>query len=437
MSSVKKIDAHSENAIHSGLNIFGVPPTHVSVNRTHLREILPLNTVDESPYEFRVFSDNQWLDLSKTYLYLRLQIQKKDGETWKAIDALDTDVAPVQQIGQSFVEQLKMHVNGTEIYDSSTHYPYIAYMKNELNYSTDVKDTWLTASGYYRDIAMDNKNSDGFKARSELMGEGNICEFISRLDFDLANQNLYLLNNLDVLFTIYKKNDKFLIHALSPGTTEYRIKVYAAKLYIKTVEVQPSLNLSVLNLLQKTSAKYPLRRTEVRTRFIDAGRTEVTFNAFTNVLPRRLVIGMVANNAYVGRYQNDPFNFKPFDVKTVSVNAGGIIHPSVAYQMEWTRSPRSFFRPYVDLMDATSVTANTTNGITPFKFKSGWTFFVITLTSTLEDSDGFELVKSGTTTLHLEFNSPLAEGVELIVLGEFDQLLSIDQNRVVVGDGVV
>lgn len=105
--------------------------------------------------------------------------------------------------------------------------------------------------------------------------------------------------------------------------------------------------------------------------------------------------------------------------------------------MKWDDAPRSFFRPYIDLIDATITTPNTTNGITPYKFMNGWTFFVVTLTATLEDNEGFELVKSGTTTLHLDFNSALTQGVELIVLGEFDQLLSIDQNRVVVGDGAI
>nr|CAD2188835.1 unnamed protein product [Meloidogyne enterolobii] len=69
------------------------------------------------------------------------------------------------------------------------------------------------------------------------------------------------------------------------------------------------------------------------------------------------------------------------------------------------------------------------------RFKDGWTFFVIPLTSTLDDSCGFELLKSGTTSVRLEFNTPIpAGGVEMIILGEFDQMIMIDYNRHIVTD---
>ncbi|KAH7696534.1 hypothetical protein AAVH_36392, partial [Aphelenchoides avenae] len=149
----------SENACHNGLNIFTVPPTNVSINRSTVREILPLNSVDDSPYKFRVFSDNQWLVLAYTKLYIQCQIQKRDGVGWVPLTAQDTLVAPIQMLGQSFIRQLKMSVNGTEVYDSSTLYPYICYIKNELSYSSNVKDTVLAAGGYYRDEAVDNAAS--------------------------------------------------------------------------------------------------------------------------------------------------------------------------------------------------------------------------------------------------------------------------------------
>ncbi|KAL3105460.1 hypothetical protein niasHT_030328 [Heterodera trifolii] len=69
------------------------------------------------------------------------------------------------------------------------------------------------------------------------------------------------------------------------------------------------------------------------------------------------------------------------------------------------------------------------------QFKKGWTFFVIPLTSTLDDSCGFELLRSGTTNVRATFNSPIPlGGVEMIVLGEFDQMIMVDYNRHIVTD---
>ncbi|KAH7680350.1 Protein F19G12.2, partial [Aphelenchoides avenae] len=421
MSSTKKIDALSDNAVHNALNVFSIPPTNVSVNKAQVRELLPMNPMENSPYEFRIFSDNHWLDLSHTYLYLQLQIEKKKAgeDEFVALGDFDQYVAAVQSIGQAFVRQLKMQINGIEVFDSSTLYPYAAYIKSELYHSPSVKDTWLAPSGFTKDMKRDDQT-------------------------DAANQNLYVINNVEVQFTIYKNDDRFLVQSLDlSDTNEYRIRVHNIRMYVKTVDVQPSLNLTIFNMLEKTPAKYPIRRTQARSGFISVGRTEYTYNVFTNTVPRRLIVAMVANEAYNGKLTKDPFNFRPFNVKEISANVGGLTYPAVPYHLEWRNAAgkhQSYYRPYMDMLDATmaNVGGGNTNGVTEEMFANGWTIFVIPLTSTLEDHDGFELVRNGTTTLNLKFAEAIPAdggGVELICIGEFDQLLSIDQNRVVITDG--
>lgn len=447
MSAVKKIDVQSENAFNSGLSIFGIPPTNVSIHSSQVREILPMNPVDTSPYEFRIHSDNQWLDLSKTYLYIQLKVEKKtpDAVEWSPLDDTDTHVAAKQAMASNFINQLKMTVNGTEVYDSTKLYPYLSYIKNELHYSESVKDTWLSTSGYYRDTKKDDYTSKGFRKRAALVGGNKIVELLTRLDFDLANQNLYLLNNLEVVFTIYKNDDKFLLHYIKPSPPPaqeymYRIKMQKIRLFAKAVDVQPSLNLSIMNTLQKTSAKYPIRRTEIRSTFLTPGRTDYTYNAFTSVVPRRVIVALVGNKAYNGHISKDPFNFKHFNLSELVVHANGYTYPHHAQVAEWDPLFRKCVIPFQDMQDATMQSPNTTNGITLDMFEDGWCMHVVSLTSTLEDSEGFELIKNSATTVQLKFSRPIPEdegGVQLLVIGEFDQILSIDQNRVVISDGAV
>ncbi|KAH7670034.1 Protein F19G12.2, partial [Aphelenchoides avenae] len=375
--------------------------------------------------------DNQWVDLSKTYLYLQLQIQKKNGSAWVNLEDQDTHVAPIQSLGQSFVRQLKMSINGAEVYDSSTLYPYICYMKNELSCSLNVKESSMQAGGYFHEYKHDHPEATGFKSRNAIMGKSQLVEFMTKLEFDLANQSLYLLNNLDVLFTIYRHDDNFLIHTLNPNDTNtYRIKVHNVRLYLRAVDVQHSVNLKVANMLEKQSAKYQVRKTEIRSCFLTPGRQEFVHNIFTNVIPRRVIIGMVNNQAYIGDMKKSPFNFQPFDVREVVVNAGGINYPAVPYNLSWRLQPVQFVRAFVDMHDGCMPSHNTTNGITLEQYLDGWTFFVIPLTAALDDCGGFELVRNGTTTIALRFSTPIPDpGVSLICLGEFDQMLSIDKNR--------
>ena len=114
MSCPKKISEQSALAFNSALNIFAVPPTNVSVCRSYFREVLPLSTItQESPYLFRMFSDNLWTDLSRVYLHLELSIEKfvQGGTQWEPITADDdANVGSIQSLGQTFIQQLNVTI---------------------------------------------------------------------------------------------------------------------------------------------------------------------------------------------------------------------------------------------------------------------------------------------------------------------------------------
>ncbi|KAL3106109.1 hypothetical protein niasHT_030396 [Heterodera trifolii] len=158
----KKISEQSALAFNSALNVFAVPPTNVSVSRSFFRELLPLSTISqEEPYLFRMFNDNLWADMSRVYLFLELSIQKEDaGGRWVPIEAADQLVGPVQCIGQTFVQQLK--VTHTHIQHPNTlHLQKMVEVQPSLNLSiyktlekqpatyavrkTEVKFVFLTA----------------------------------------------------------------------------------------------------------------------------------------------------------------------------------------------------------------------------------------------------------------------------------------------------
>lgn len=437
MTCPQKISENSPLASNSALNIFSVPPTNVSVVRSFFREVLPLATItQESPYLFRLYSDNLWTDLSRIYLYLELSLEKPTANgRWVALEAGDASIGTIQGIGQTFVQQLKVSVANTEIYDSGNLYPYKAYITNELSFPRSVKENFLASIGYYRTRSHDDSTDEGFISRCELFKRGKKSQFLSRLDFDLGNQELYLLNNLDLLFTIYKAKDAFLIQNLSAaGRDNFRLTVHDVKIYAKMVEVQPSLNMSIYKGLEKQPATYSVRKTEIKSTFISAGRTEMDYNVFSATIPRRLTIAMIANNAFNGDYTLSPFNFKPYDIREIAVHAGGLVYPVVPYKLNF--DDNFCVRAFVDMYEALGM-ANSERSfdISLSEFRKGWTFFVIPLTSTLDDSCGFELLRSGTTSIRASFNIPIPQGgIEMIVLGEFDQMIMIDYNRHIVSD---
>ncbi|KAL3120546.1 hypothetical protein niasHT_007838 [Heterodera trifolii] len=324
----------------------------------------------------------------------------------------DTSVSAIQGIGQTFVQQLKVTVGNTEVYDSGNLYPFKAYITNELSFPINAKKNFLGSTGYYHTVNQDDSTDDGFKERCKIFKGGKNAQFLSRLDFDL-----FILQTL-------KAND----------ATKYRLTVHDVKIYAKMVEVQPSLNMSLYKTLEKQPATYAVRKTEIKSSFISVGRYEFEYNVFSATIPRRVTIALVGNSAFHGDYKLSPFMFEPFDLREISVHAGGVVYPAVPYKLNFSKD--HFVSAFVDMYEALGM-ANSERSfdISMAQFKKGWTFFVIPLTSTLDDSCGFELLRSGTTNVRATFNSPIPlGGVEMIVLGEFDQMIMVDYNRHIVTD---
>nr|CAD2193611.1 unnamed protein product [Meloidogyne enterolobii]CAD2199391.1 unnamed protein product [Meloidogyne enterolobii] len=356
MSCTKKINENSPLALNSALSIFTVPPTNVSVVRSFFREILPLSTItQDSPYLFRLFSDNLWTDLSRTYLYLELSIEKLGADNkWGPIVGTDTNIAPIQGIGQTFVQQLKVTVGNTEVYDSGTLYPFKAYITNELSFPDNVKFNFLASIGYYKCDKHDDNTDAGFQKRCSLFANGKHSQLLSRLDFDLGNQELFLLNNLDVNFSIYRSKNSFALQRLNENDeAQYRLYVHDVKLFVKMVEVQPSLNMNIYKTLESKPATYAVRKTEIKSTFLTAGRTEIEYNAFSASIPRRITVALISNNAFNGSFGLSPFNFQPYDLRDISVHTGGHIYPLVPYKLKF--NDNLFVRAFVDMYEALGV----------------------------------------------------------------------------------
>ncbi|KAL3085526.1 hypothetical protein niasHS_006974 [Heterodera schachtii] len=428
--------------------MFNLPPTNVAINKTSVRELLPLSALNQTgPYLFRLFSDSQYCDLSKTYMYLLTSIERKNaaGEWVPTDDAIEEDrhVGVIQNFGSSFIRSLKVNISGVEVFDSSIYYHYRAYIMQELGYSHEIRKAFHEAGCYYSDEnSQDSYSNKGFTSRVQRFSNGKHCETMVKLNFDLARQNTLLLNNQDVVFTIHRNSDSFLL--LTPrwktvidevkdaqgnivtaarvtwhdSKAEYRIRLHDMRLYLRTVDVTSSLNVAISRQLESTPAKYALRKVEMRSIFLGTGRTELSHNVFTSTLPRRLICTFVSTGAYSGARHLSPFNFEHANVRSISAEANGLTFPSTPYLFSFGNQKR-FVRAFVDMYAGLGLddSDNKTVSISMARFLSGWAFFVIPMTSTLDDTPGFELIRQGTCTVKVQFEQPIkADGYEMLIL---------------------
>uniref|UniRef100_A0A7E4VN67 NPCBM domain-containing protein n=1 Tax=Panagrellus redivivus TaxID=6233 RepID=A0A7E4VN67_PANRE len=305
-------------------------------------------------------------------------------------------------------------------------YPYRAYLGAELSCSEAIKRTELEAGGYFCQKRFNDPTDSGFASRNAMIRNGK-CVVMSRLDFDFANQPLLLLNDVDVVFTLYRSTDDFCIE--TDEISDYRIKIENIKMHVCAVDLQPSLNVKFFEKLETIPATYGLRKTEMRAFMINAGRTEFNQNLFTSFVPRRLIFGLVKQSGFVGNDAVNPFNFEPYGLREFEISAGGKRFPYEKYKMDFANG--NAVQPYVAMYHALGQHFDTSNcGVTYKQFKNGWTIFVVDLTASQDETNGFELVQNGSTDIRLEFSEAVPTGgLELVVMAEFDELMSIDNQR--------
>lgn len=226
-----------------------------------------------------------------------------------------------------------------------------------------------------------------------------------------------------------------LIAPTAADNTRYQIEVIGLRLFVKTVQLTDGLALNMTRKLEQQPARYPIRKSMLKAVFISENRYQINANLFNDVIPRRIIFGLVSNSDFTGNLRTSPFNFKHFDLRECTILANGHAYPTTPYTLDYANN--LYVRAYFDMLDGAGLAGTLDiNGITMDKFKSGWCIYVFNLTNSMEDNgEVFDLIKNGTTSIDLKFSRPVpAGGIVLVALGEVDSLLMLDNNRTIATD---
>jgi len=423
------LDNESFLGSKSELDFFSVPPTQVAIEKGSWFEVYPKNTVtNHGPYEFEITPDPFYLDLNKNYLYMVLSITKTDGT---AI-AKDSDVAFINCIGKTFFKQCKVWLNSTLAYDSSDTYAYRAYLETLLNYGSDAKATHLQSGLFFYDTGnkMDSPANPGHTARLKFSEESKHVELMCPIHCDIFNQDRFMLNNMNVRLELHRNSDSFAINSFG-GDPGVRINVINMMWYVRKVDVLKSLAVSLESQLSKHPAKYPIRRVAVKTLHISGSRKDTPQNViFSGQIPRRVLVGLLDKAAFHGAVDKNPFNFKNFGIRQICVTAGGINYPRNPLPLDFDKD--MYMRSFMSLFEALNMTGEDKGNEISYKaFKNGYTIFAFDLSAdNCADSGYWQLIQDGTTSIKIEFAKDTPpDGLRCIILGEFDNLMTIDKYR--------
>ncbi|XP_069470027.1 uncharacterized protein F54H12.2-like [Ambystoma mexicanum] len=335
--------------VKSELNLFAVPPTQTSIENIFFMELASLAAPSPlAPIEHYISgSTEMYLDLNNTLLYLTCKITKADGSNIPAVAKVTTIAYPMATL----LNQVDITLADRLITQSDNMYAYRACIESILNYSNDALDTQLTAGLFYKDTAghmedyaLDGANTSFIKRATHSTGSRNL---LGRLHSDLFFQEKLTVNGLDLKMKLSRNKDAFCLN--SDDAEAYKLIIVSASLFIKRVNLSPTVRLAHADALQVSNLKYPVVRTSLKMFSVPAGSCVTRQdNLFLGQLPKIIIIGFVDNTAYSGAYASNPFNFKHYNINYAALFKDGVVIPSKAYSPSFQQ--KNTIRKYLDLV---------------------------------------------------------------------------------------
>ena len=95
----------------------------------------------------------------------------------------------------------------------------------------------------------------------------------------------------------------------------YKIIIVDAILYVKKIELTPSVFNAINTVLNDKNAQYAITRTTPEVFTVPRGQqSQHIDNAFLGEIPKYIAVCMMDNDSYNGNYEKNPFNFQHYNL---------------------------------------------------------------------------------------------------------------------------
>lgn len=205
-----------------------------------------------------------------------------------------------------------------------------------------------------------------------------------------------------------------------------------AILIVHRAKVTPATLEAHRKALNTTPAKYPLTRVEVKTLTINPGLSDITTEPiFCGQLPRRILVGLIPNEAVIGSPLVSSFKFEPHGVNYLAFNVDGLQYPRNAFKPDFKNN--KYMREYYSLQQAFNLDSLHVPGRLSFdEYKDRCVLYAYNFAPDMSDGSSAggpaNLIKRGVLGMHIRFSEPPSQTLSAIVYAEFDNMMEIDHN---------
>lgn len=440
------IHEHSGECLKSELELFQVPPTQTSLEKSGFRYVRPLLAIDRNgPLQFDlVAGDDEYLDLSSAFLYTVNRILDGDNKALVTDDTEKNLVFPINYFAATAYKSVTVHVNSQQIGASDDYYPYRAYLETLLSYGAECKRHQLRMSMWYADkkkldaecfegILTGNAENKGAQARFNVTKNSAHFECVSRVHNELFCQEKLLPNICKVVVKFHRAKPEFSLMSKTT-TNKYTICMDTALLYVRYVKISSAVRLAHQHALDRNNFKYSIPKTIVKIFSCAPGRGDLSENNVSmGILPKRVIVGLVSTSAFHGRLNLSPLNFRHFNVCEIKLRINGVAAQFESIELDFAK--KKHFQGYISLITSVNKMFHDTDmGIDPVEdYANGMTLYGFDLTAD-EDMGHFQLLKEGKLSLDIRLSSTVTESVTIVCYLSYDAIMEIDKQGIVYYD---
>ena len=274
------------------------------------------------------------------------------------------------------------------------------------------------------------KANKGFVQRHNLFADGQVVELCGKVHSDILNSGRFLLNLTDVSLEFKRSDDEFCL--LGTDAKDYTIQFVQAYLKVRRVTVSNDLIKEHGLALQSQTAKYPIRRCEIKTFSHTNNTNSFSINVSKGFLPSRLVLFFVDTSAAKGDYKKNPYRLLHLNISEIKLKcAGKFIYEGTG--MELNFSQNAYMEGYKSLFN------NIRYGpmdISYEDYKNGSTVFAWDLSPDMCDGYHFSVMPDGDLEINIKIGTldPTVPAVQIFTICEYQNMFELDNTREVYQD---
>ena len=352
----------------------------------------------------------------------------------KAIDGVTGAIVPIDNVLHSMWSGIDIYMNGELVSTTNQKYMYKAYIETVLNNSFSTKDHQLKSSGFYGD----NGNRDdffnitfnkGMEKRYLRFQQHDRVELMGFPLSDIMGIRGAIVNGVEIEVILTPNIDSLRLQCF--GDKKYgRLVLDDIVFYVCKRSFAKEVVLAHAEIMEKSEATYPFKKTEVRTYNGTKGHTQVIIeNPYESKIPTRFILGMVDAESYIGDWQKSPLNFQHFDIS----RAAFFIDDESIAKPPYLLNPKKgrFIEPLMELYNILGKAGEDQDiGISTENYLDGLFLIPFDVTPTAAANMEYLAKKEGgNCRIELQFRNPLKKNIIIITYAIFPAELRIDEAR--------